>query len=712
MSRSDPVVTPDEEVTGPIPAAAGPGPGSALAVAALSALFAASLLLLAAGYAAGAGPVRLAGVFGALFFGVGTAPLQLSRGPSLSVRLGVAGVTGLSVLTLVGSAMVLAPVWLPLPATLIIGLAAVMVHLQAIREVLPQLRRPGALQPLRTGLGTVTPSLVCTVTGTILWLGTLLQTSRITPGTWGFLPHVSLLWYAGLALVLTGVVLAFRASEAHGLAGLVSLVSALTLTPAMVYGMPRAQTAAQHVDLVQLILQQHFLDRGVNIYEAYSGFFSGIAWVCAAAGVHNPLGLATYWPFVIGLIGLAELRFFFGRFARSGFQILAAMTLAVLVTAMGTDYFSPQSVGYVLGLGIFGLALGRDRAEIGGRLRAGLLVLAGCALAVTHQLSPFIVGGVLIVLVLFRVLRPWWVPAACLAPAALWALLNRPVLTGFLSLHDIGNLSNFLPPPAVSAPGLERLPIVAETSYALLLGIAVLIAAAGAGLLRTVRTASSWAYLISAGVGVFLLLANPYGNEGIFRAALFGIPWLAVLAMTAIGDSPPSWVTGVSWLASLGLAVTFLTATFGLDDTNVIRRSDLSVLQAYERHAPASSYLLDLSYGDIPTSVTVPALANNFEWTDVVTHADVRLGGPTPADAAALAHRYFRYAADNGGSRPTQLYALWSPASARYAIDYGLETPAQTRRWPRLLAASPDWRLVAHQGGTYLFRAVIRPAGR
>ena len=712
MTRSDSVIATGEEATRPGPAAAGAARDSALTVAALSALFAASLLLLAAGYAAGTGPLRLAGVFGALFFGAGTAPLQLSRSASLAVRLGLAGVISLSVITLVGSAMVLAPVWLPLPAALIIGMAAAAVHLQALREVLPQLRGPGALRPLRAGLRTVTPSVVCTVTGTILWLGTALLTHRLTPGIGGFLPHISVFWYAGLALVLAGIVLALRASEAQGLAGLVSLVAALTITPALVYGMPRTQTAAQHIDLVQLILHQHFLDRGVNIYEAYSGFFSGIAWVCDLAGIRNSLGLATWWPFVIGLVGLAELRFFFGRLASSRYQILSAMTLTVLVTAMGTDYFSPQSAGYVLGLGMFGLALGRGEAGLSDGLRAALLVLTGCSLAVTHQLSPFIVGGVLIVLMVFRVIRPWWLPAACLLPAAVWALLNRPVLTGFQSLHDIVCLSNFYPPPLPSRPGLQRLLVVGITSFALLLGILVLIGLAAAGLLRTRRRRSSWAFMISAGVGVVLLAANPYGNEGIFRAALFGIPWLAVLAMAAIGDSPPSWVTGVSWLASLGLAATFLAASFGLDDANVIRGSDLGVLQAYDRHAPASSYLLDLSYGDIPTSVTVPLLANHIEWADVVTPTDVRPGAPTPAEAAALAYRYYRYAADNGDTPPEELYALWSPASARYAIDYGLETPAQTRRWPRVLAASPHWRVVAHQGGTYLFRVVLRPAGR
>ena len=75
----------------------------------LSALFGTSLALIAFGYGLDIGALRLAGVLGAVFFGVGTAPLQLSERSSLVTRLGVAGVTGLSVLTLGGSVMVLTP---------------------------------------------------------------------------------------------------------------------------------------------------------------------------------------------------------------------------------------------------------------------------------------------------------------------------------------------------------------------------------------------------------------------------------------------------------------------------------------------------------------------------------------------------------------------------------------------------------------------------
>ena len=667
----------------------------------LSILFAASLAMVAVGYTLDIGVLRLIGVLGAVFFGVGTAPLQLSERSSLAVRLGVAGVVGLSVLTLVASVMVVTPLWHPLLAALIIGAVAVGVHVQACRRALPRLRDSGVFRSLGFSWSAAFDiSIACSISGTMLWCSAALVEGHVVPGVGGFLPVISPLWYAGLVLLLAGIVLARGKSELHAMSALVSLVAALTLTPALVYGMPRSQAAAKHVDLVQLILHAHHLDAGAGIYQAYSGFFSAIAWVCYLARIHDSIGLATFWPFVIGLVGLAELRFFFGRQVRSSYRIWVGMTLVVLVNAIGADYFSPQSVGFVLALGVYGLVLGRDWPGLGDRMRIALLVLAGCALAVTHELSPYIAGGVLVVLVLFRAARPWYVPATCILPAIVWAGLNWDVMKGFVSFAGLGDLSNFTPPQTISTSGLQRLPIVGESSDALLLGLLVLIALAGVGFLRTVRRPQTWGFAISAGVGLVLISVNPYGNEGIFRAALFGIPWLALVAMESVPANPPRWVSAVFGAVTVGLLGTFLIAMFGLDNENVIRPADLQALQVYGSQASASSDVLNLAYGDLPVSVTLPG--NSVDWTSLVTEASTQPDRPDAADADALARNYIHYA---GTAR--NLYAIWSPASVANSVDYGLETQAHALEWRKLIAASPDWQVVFNRDGTYLFRVVV-----
>ena len=348
-------------------------------------------------------------------------------------------------------------------------------------------------------------------------------------------------------------------------------------------------------------------------------------------------------------------------------------------------------------------------------MRFGLLLLGGCSLAVTHELSPYVVSVTLIVLVVFRAVRPWYVPATCIVPAVLWALLNWQVVASFVTFDDLGNLSNFTPPKTVSAPGLHRLAIVGESSQALLIGLLVLIALAGVGFVATVRRmpgwgllgrAPVWGFLISAGTGLLLITANSYGNEGIFRAALFAIPWLAALATAAAPRNPPGWMSVPFGLVAWGLLGTFLLSMFGLDNASVIRQADFQALDVYEVQASARSYLLDLSYGDIPVSITFPEAGHYLSWSSMVTQASFRPNRPDAADAIALAQRYINRAAQNGNA-PDELYALWSPASAEYSVDYGLETFAQAQAWRTLIAASPDWQVVFNQDGTYLFRVVV-----
>jgi len=86
----------------------------------------------------------------------------------------------------------------------------------------------------------------------------------------------------------------------------------VTVTPALVYGEPRSQTAVKHVVLVQHILATHHLHTLDSIYYTYSGFFSAMALVVRVPVSPTRSGSRTYWPALIGLARRAELRFLFG----------------------------------------------------------------------------------------------------------------------------------------------------------------------------------------------------------------------------------------------------------------------------------------------------------------------------------------------------------------------------------------------------------------
>lgn len=687
-------------------------PYSDFATLTLSALFGAALIVFAVGYTTNLDLLCLTGSLGALFFGVGTAPLQFSK-CSLITRLGVAGIVSLSTLTLVGSIMVLVPIWHPLLASIAVICAAFVVHFSTVyRSILRGQWRGFCRALCSSGEAVLNPSIVCTVIGTSVWCTVAFDSGHIVPVAGGFLPRISPLWYVGLALVVTGIVLARRKGEACVIFGVLSLVAAITLTPALVYGMP-PQAAAKHVDLVQQVLYSHHLNRTASIYDAYSGFFAAIAWVCDLSRVRSSITFAAYWPFIIELVAVVEFRFFFGRILDSRYRIWLSTVFALLVIPVGDFYFAPQSVGFVEGLGIYSLVLGRDWPGLTERVRLSLLAFAGCALAVTHELSPYVIGGALVVLVAFRAARPWYAWATCLLPAILWAVLNWHGISGFVTFGSLGDLSNFAPPKTVSTPGLQRLAIVGESSDTLLIGLLILITLAGIGFLRCLSTTSArhsitpahaWAFMIAAGVGLVPIAVNPYGNEGIFRAALFGVPWLAVLAAQAIPSNPPRWISAPFGLGVVGLVVLQLISSFGLDNANIIRPEDFHAYNLYMANAPESSFILDLSYGPLPYSATFPEAKHLVAWTSMVPRSTLQPGRPTSSDVAALAQSYIRLATDSGDVAAGDLYALWSPASVQYSVDYGLETVAHAEAWRRLMTESPDWQVVFSSDGTYLFR--------
>lgn len=679
---------------------------SSLARLWLSSLFGLSLALFAAGFALDNDVLRLVALTGGLFFGVGTAPLQLSETASLDLRLCVAGLVGLSLPLVAASVMVLVPVWYPSLLAVLIGGAAVLVHAVACRRVLSGPSGARILLSVRPRVRDfLDASMACSLVGTLLWIVGMAATGHVVPGVFGFLPKAPVYWYLGLAFLIAGIMLARGKDELPAAFGTVSLLAALTLTPSVVYGMPRSESAAKHIDLVQNILQAHSLSRDAGIYQAYSGLFSAVAWLSDISGMHNITGIATYFPFFIDLIVVAGLRFLFGQLTASRYRIWVAIMLVILVNSIGADYFSPQAVGFAMAVCVFGLALGWEFAGLGEPGRIGILTLAGCAMAITHELSPYVVGAVLVVLLIFRVIRPWYVPLVILVPALAWAFLNRNVVSGFFSFESLGNLSNFAPPQTVSTPGLQRLPVVGESSDALALALTVLIVIACLGLVRRIRNGSAWAFIVSPGVGLVLIAANPYGNEGIFRAALFGIPWLAATGTQALPSARSRWASAVYGVIAVALAGAYLVSMFGLDNTNVIRPADYQALLTYQDTASPESYMLALSYRDnLPVSVDFPQGANHaIELGTIFTRAQAEITKPNSRDADALAQQYYKFAKDND-NETGELYALWSPAGAEYDIDYGLETLTQAEGWRSALIASPDWKIIYKSDGTYLFR--------
>ena len=538
--------------------------------------------------------------------------------------------------------------------------------------------------------------------GFLVCLSAALTHRHILPGLWGFLPQIGPFWYVGLALIIGALIVARSGSERCLAFAAVLLILALTGTPALVYDGPRSQSASKHMEFVEQIRTMHHINSTVTLYRDWPGFFSAVAWMCDVAGVRSLMPIATAWPALIAVVRVVAMQFLARGVLRTPAQVWTAVTLGFLADPIGVDYFSPQSLGFVLGLLAFGVAV----SGFGIRSKVILLLTLGCSLTVSHQLSPYAVGGTLAVLVAFRRLRPWWLPFTVLGPAVGWALLHWADLDGFISLGSMGDARNFRPPHTDAAPGLARDPIVTMTVLALVLGILLLAAVAASALLRNRTSTLDWSMACCPAVGLIIVTVNPYGYEGIFRAALFGVPWLALLASRLL-ERPPPWFGRAGRTAlTAALCGTYLTASFGLDGSNVLRPADRAAFQHFKAQPipPGRvSRLLLIGPGDLPSS---PPTQDRSHLS--VKPPDIDAIAPGEPDESPQ-HAVTRMTQvllklDGGNPINAPLYAIWSPASAFYAQEYGLDTPQRFGALREAFRSDPRWTVIFASSGTVLFR--------
>jgi hypothetical protein len=210
----------------------------------------------------------------------------------------------------------------------------------------------------------------------------------------------------------------------------------------------------------------------------------------------------------------------------------------------------------------------------------------------------------------------------------------------------------------------------------------------------------TWALAVSPAVGLVLVAINPYGNEGVFRAILFALPWLAVLAAPVVAGRR-------SLAVLLTLCATFAVAAHGLDASNVLRRPDREGLHRFlatDIRPPEVGYLLLLG----PAALDLPIAAPKAGQTHVVLQRSQidRQGFALTGRSAAqneqhITDEFVSYTATRSPS--ARRYALWSPASSAYGWEYGMHTRQQFEELRDSFTASPSWRVVYSSGGTVLF---------
>ncbi len=447
--------------------------------------------------------------------------------------------------------------------------------------------------------------------GFVLFFGSLrhVQLGRMDGlGLLSVLPHRAL---AGVTLLALAFVFGLTLRKVHPVllgAALVGLVICLDGVTSFIEPAARFATSYQIAGYVQYISATGKAAPDLAAYFSWPGFFALISFIRGAAGMHSVLELMRFWPMLIDLLTLPPFFLLMRNLRISWRAKWLAGFLLVVGNWVGQDYFSPQSLNYVLYLTFLAIlvnwftdprlsrgaqerpgGLNRVHRFVFGRLEPGevgprpastgqrvflLAVLIGILLVsvMSHQLTPFYMTGACLALVLIRrcQLSGLWILCAVLV--ATWlSFAAVDYWSGHLSniFGGVGNLGGNL----TSSVGGR---LAGSTATHLLtlharVGVAgVIVALAVLGLLRRRFRGFDDRLLIALFILPMLTVGlQSYGGEIALRIYLFLLPPACVLAACFFFPNPAakaraSWrLFPVLALCAVIFPVSFILVRYG-----------------------------------------------------------------------------------------------------------------------------------------------------
>jgi hypothetical protein len=423
-------------------------------------------------------------------------------------------------------------------------------------------RRAGPLRGRRAAVfaagGLTAPVLL--VTALALWVGGLRHIDPATLSGWGLIRALPVPVGLSYPVLVAAAVIEIRREQRRNVVlaaiTLAAVVMIYGLQPA-VEGVARLETGWLHAGFSTYIATHGHVLPDFDARFSWPGFFALIAMVCEASGGVDPTTLLNWAPPVF--IALSAVCV--GAIAAAVMPSSRAAWLATWVFLAGDwteqDYFSPQAIAYLLMLAAMAVTLRylvspgpidgdriawRDRSArppypAGVRIAAQLIVLTiVLAIAPTHQLTPYALVGLLVVLVAWRRLWPRWLAVLALVPPVVWLVVGAQDFWA-------GNIERIVPGlgavrAAVSQGVTNRLggdlghQVVTSTRIGITLVVAA-VAVAGY-MLRRRQGHRTWTLAAMAASPFGLALLQPYGGEIFIRSYLFALPWLAIGAAIAL----------------------------------------------------------------------------------------------------------------------------------------------------------------------------------
>ncbi|GED87891.1 lipopolysaccharide biosynthesis protein [Streptomyces sp. 6-11-2] len=460
---------------------------------------------------------------------------------------------------------------------------------------------------------------------------------------------------AGAALLI-GVFAALlwlrREHRALLLVTLVATVVSLHALPAVIESEPRFATAWQHLGFIDFIDRTGSAVPDLDARWSWPGFFAVAAFVARACGLSDFTEVIRWWPLTIQLLYLPPM-FLLTRSLRASWRARwTGVWIFVLSGWVGQDYFSPQGFTYLLYLAFVAILLvwfraprmpwtkarpGEAEVEPADRRQRAVLLLVVIGLFAAsvpaHQLTPFVMLGVLAVLVLVRRSELRGLPVLFAVLAAFWlGFMAEPYWSGhfdelFGGVGGVGsNVSTSVSGRIQGGDSTHQLVLYARV---LLAGSVMAFACWGWWRRREhkyrERSLPVLTFVPFLGFGM-----QSYGGEMALRVFMFALPGAALLAALAL--FPRTGATAeerdkdrvilaplAALLAGLLLMGGFLVARWGNETFERIRPGEVAAMDYVYAHDRPTVRLLWLS-NDPAVNVTpaMPWGARDMERVDYV----------------------------------------------------------------------------------------------
>ncbi|MFD0606728.1 hypothetical protein [Streptomyces aureus] len=453
------------------------------------------------------------------------------------------------------------------------------------------------------------------------------------------LPPATLLGAALLIGVFASLLWLERPHKWMLLLTLLATVVSLHALPAVIEAEPRFATAWQHLGFMEYIDRTGSAVPDLDARWSWPGFFAAATFVAKACGVTDMTEVIRWWPLAMQLLYLAPM-FLLTRSMRASWRARwTGLWIFVLSGWVGQDYFSPQGFTYLLYLAFVAILLVWFRAPrvLWTKRRPGeleveptdrrqravlLLVLIGlfAATVPAHQLTPFVMLGVLAVLVLVGRSELRGLPILFAVLVAVWvSFLAEPYWSGhfdelFGGLGGVGgNVSSSVSGRIQGGSSAHKLVLYARV---LLAGSVMAFACWGWWRRRDAKYRER-SLLVLTFVPFLGFGMQSYGGEMALRVFMFALPGAALLAGLAL--FPRTGITAkerdrdrvslaplAALLAGLILMGGFLVARWGNEPFERIRPGEVAAMDYVYAHDDPTVRLLWMS-NDTVDNVT-PAM--------------------------------------------------------------------------------------------------------